>query len=107
MNLYFRSSPSRTSPNGSKQNLVSKQIERLYGDTLCQVRMTSPESLRSPGSDDSNGHNDSNGGSPSLNGDSEKVGRKHSGKDWRMHVPYRRVFREKQRGHRMPELLRQ
>jgi len=75
----YRSSPSRTSPNGSKQNLVSKQIERLYGDTLCQVRMTSPESLRSPGSDDSNGHNDSNGGSPSLNGDSEKVGRKHSG----------------------------
>ena len=31
------------SPNGSRQNLVAKQIERLYGDTHCQLRMTSPE----------------------------------------------------------------
>ena len=32
----------------SRQNLVQKQIERLYGDTLCQVRMTSPEPDSSP-----------------------------------------------------------
>lgn len=55
-------SPTYTSsPMGSKQNLVQKQIERLYGDTFCQVRMTSPEPRDSPernGStpDNSNGH---------------------------------------------------
>jgi len=55
-------SPTYTSsPMGSKQNLVQKQIERLYGDTFCQVRMTSPEPRDSPernGStlDNTNGH---------------------------------------------------
>jgi len=54
-------SPTYSSPMGSKQNLVQKQIERLYGDTFCQVRMTSPEPRDSPernGStpDNSNGH---------------------------------------------------
>ena len=40
-------SPTYRSP-ASRQNLVQKQIERLYGDTLCQVRMTSPEPETSP-----------------------------------------------------------
>merc|ERR1719270_2254754 len=41
----------RASPNGSRQNLVQKQIERLYGDNPhAQVRVTSPEP------EDVNGH---------------------------------------------------
>ena len=52
--------------SASRQNLVQKQIERLYGDTLCQVRMTSPE----PQSDSS----------PSTeNGSPDKPERKSSG----------------------------
>jgi len=41
-------SPTYTSPGGSKQNLVQKQIERLYGDSMSTVRMTSPEPRDSP-----------------------------------------------------------
>jgi hypothetical protein len=41
-------SPTYTSPGGSRQNLVQKQIERLYGDTMSTVRMTSPEPRDSP-----------------------------------------------------------
>jgi len=50
-------SPTYTSPGGSRQNLVQKQIERIYGDTMGTVRMTSPEPRDSPerlGSPDSN-----------------------------------------------------
>ena len=32
---------SRASPNGSRQNLVQKQIERIYGDTMSTVRVVS------------------------------------------------------------------
>jgi len=63
----------RPSPNGSRQNLVQKQIERLYGDTgPYQVRMTSPEPVNGENGDPVNGH------SP-QNGDSEKAERKSSG----------------------------
>jgi len=42
-------SPTYRSPGGSRQNLVQKQIERLYGDSsIAQVRMTSPEPRDSP-----------------------------------------------------------
>jgi len=41
-------SPTYTSPGGSRQNLVQKQIERLYGDSMATVRMTSPEPRDSP-----------------------------------------------------------
>lgn len=41
-------SPTYSSPGGSRQNLVQKQIERLYGDNQSQVRMTSPEPRDSP-----------------------------------------------------------
>jgi len=41
-------SPTYTSPGGSRQNLVQKQIERIYGDTMSTVRMTSPEPRDSP-----------------------------------------------------------
>ena len=63
----------RPSPNGSRQNLVQKQIERLYGDTgPYQVRMTSPEPVDGENGEPVNGH------SP-QNGDSEKAERKSSG----------------------------
>jgi len=42
-------SPTYRTPGGSRQNLVQKQIERLYGDSsIAQVRMTSPEPRDSP-----------------------------------------------------------
>jgi len=56
-------SPTYTSPGGSRQNLVQKQIERIYGDTMSTVRMTSPEPrdsperLSSPGDSNSTGEN--------------------------------------------------
>ena len=57
----------RASPNGSRQNLVQKQIERLYGDNpQAQVRVTSPEP-------EGNGHG------PSPPRDSNKQERKTSG----------------------------
>jgi len=59
----------RASPNGSRQNLVQKQIERLYGDNPhAQVRVTSPEP-------EGNGHGPS---PPRENGDTKQE-RKTSG----------------------------
>ena len=37
----FNLSPTYTSPGGSRQNLVQKQIERIYGDTMGTVRVVS------------------------------------------------------------------
>jgi len=57
-------SPTYTSPGGSRQNLVQKQIERIYGDTMSTVRMTSPEPrdsperVSSPGDSNSTGENE-------------------------------------------------
>ena len=71
-------SPTYSSPMGSKQNLVQKQIERLYGDTFCQVRMTSPEPRDSP--ERNNGSTpDSSNGHDLDNQDSLKSERKLSG----------------------------
>ena len=64
----------RASPPGSRQNLVQKQIERLYGDNpLAQVRVTSPE----PGTQETNGTN-GHGPSPPRETNSDKE-RKTSG----------------------------
>ena len=41
-------SPTYTSPGGSRQNLVQKQIERIYGENMSTVRTTSPEPRESP-----------------------------------------------------------
>merc|ERR1712165_476588 len=62
-------SPTYTSPGGSRQNLVQKQIDRIYGDTMSTVRMTSPEPRDSPERLSSPGDSNSNG----ENGDSEQV----------------------------------
>merc|ERR1719225_1307713 len=62
-------SPTYTSPGGSRQNLVQKQIERIYGDTMSTVRMTSPEPRDSPERLSSPGDSNSNG----ENGDSEQL----------------------------------
>ena len=65
----------RASPNGSRQNLVQKQIERLYGDNpLAQVRVTSPEPQEAAHNGDTNGHGPS---PPRENGDTKE--RKTSG----------------------------
>jgi len=51
--------PTYRSPSGSSQNLVQKQIERLYGDsTISQIKMTTPdasESTESSSESQSNG----------------------------------------------------
>lgn len=69
-------SPTYRSPGGSKQNLVQKQIERLYGDSsIAQVRMTSPEPRDSP--ERSNGSASDND-SGSDGGGCTKVDKKNS-----------------------------
>jgi hypothetical protein len=70
-------SPTYTSPGGSRQNLVQKQIERIYGDTMSTVRMTSPEPRDSP--ERVSSPQDSNGDQREESPESTKPERKISG----------------------------